>query len=203
MTSSPGPMFSAIRHANNASLPDDIPIACAQLQYRAMASSHSSTLGPNMKSWDCMTSAIADSTSVLIGEYCALRSNRGTCMSIISFADDYFCSSGDVLAVEHFRPNLYSGVHQVRPHDNGSHFPNISLYRWNPVIRVFVRVDSSIRLDAPDFRRPTHRLVRLWLQQHRNPRMHSCQSSLRKQSWHSRRSCSRAPTSSFRTTNAY
>src|ERR1700693_5026425 len=55
-----------------------------------MASSHSSTLGPNMNCWDWRTSAIADSTSVLIKEYCALRSSRGTCMCVISFSDDFF-----------------------------------------------------------------------------------------------------------------
>jgi hypothetical protein len=47
-------------------------------------------LGPNMKRWDCRTSAIADSTSVLIKEYCALRSKRETCMCIVSFSDDFF-----------------------------------------------------------------------------------------------------------------
>ena len=30
MTSSPGPMFSAIRQASNASLPEETPIPCEQ-----------------------------------------------------------------------------------------------------------------------------------------------------------------------------
>ena len=33
MTSSPGPMFSAIRQASRASLPDETPIACEQPEY--------------------------------------------------------------------------------------------------------------------------------------------------------------------------
>src|SRR6266852_270100 len=80
MTSSPGPMFSAIRQANRASLPDETPTACEQLQYLAIASSHCSTFGPKMKCCDSITSAMAASTSALIVEYCALRSSSGTCI---------------------------------------------------------------------------------------------------------------------------
>ncbi len=81
MTSSPGPMFSTIKHASKASVPEETPTACEQLLYSAIAFSHSSTLGPRMKCWDSITSAIAASTSALIVAYCALRSSSGTCIS--------------------------------------------------------------------------------------------------------------------------
>ena len=51
-----------------------------QPQYRAIAVSHSATLGPKMKCWETITSAIDASTSALIVEYCALRSSSGTCI---------------------------------------------------------------------------------------------------------------------------
>src|SRR5271165_4404637 len=78
MTSSPGPMFSAIRQASKASVPDDTPTACEHCEYAAMAFSHCSTFGPRMKCWDSSTSAIAASTSALMVAYCALRSSSGT-----------------------------------------------------------------------------------------------------------------------------
>ena len=59
MTSSPGPMFSAMRQASRASLPDDTPIPWEQFEYAAMAFSHCSTFGPRMKCWDSITSAMA------------------------------------------------------------------------------------------------------------------------------------------------
>src|SRR5271165_3457666 len=80
MTSSPGPMFSAIRQASKASVPEDTPIACEQCEYAAIPFSHCSTFGPKMKCWDSSTSAIAASTSALMVAYCALRSNSGTFM---------------------------------------------------------------------------------------------------------------------------
>src|SRR5436309_122298 len=80
MTSSPWPMFSAIKHASNASLPDETPMACEQPEYCATAFSHCSTFGPRMKCCDSMTSAIAASTSALMERYWALRSSNGTCM---------------------------------------------------------------------------------------------------------------------------
>src|ERR1700730_5676458 len=78
MTSSPAPMFSAMRQANRASLPDETPIACEQFEYAATAFSHCSTFGPKMKCWDSNTSATAPSTSALMVAYCALRSSNGT-----------------------------------------------------------------------------------------------------------------------------
>src|SRR3981189_2769169 len=78
MTSSPVPMFSAMRQARRASLPDETPIACEQREYCAIALSHSSTFGPRMKCWDSSTSAIGLSTSALKAVYCALRSSSGT-----------------------------------------------------------------------------------------------------------------------------
>src|SRR5882672_2518865 len=80
MTSSPGPIFSAIRHAKSASVPEETPTACEQLLYCAIAFSHCSTFGPKMKCCDSITSAMAASTSDLIVEYCALRSSSGTCI---------------------------------------------------------------------------------------------------------------------------
>src|SRR6266851_8011421 len=85
MTSSPGPMFSAIKQASKASLPDETPTACAQWLYSAIAFSHCSTFGPKMKCWDSITSAMAASTSALIVEYCALRSSSATCILCLLF----------------------------------------------------------------------------------------------------------------------
>src|SRR5437764_2726520 len=48
-----------------------------------MAFSHSCTLGPRMKCWDSITSAMAVSTSDLMRRYCALRSNNGTSMDLL------------------------------------------------------------------------------------------------------------------------
>src|SRR5437762_426398 len=78
MTSSPGPMFSAIRQASRASLPEETPIACEHPEYAAIAFSHCSTLGPSMKCWDSNTSASAFSISAFMAAYCALRSSSGT-----------------------------------------------------------------------------------------------------------------------------
>src|SRR5713101_5955296 len=85
MTSSPGPVFSAIKQASKASLPEETPTACEHWLYSAIAFSHCSTFGPRMKCWDSMTSASAASTSALIVEYCALRSSSGTCIVTLLF----------------------------------------------------------------------------------------------------------------------
>src|SRR5256885_1439290 len=45
-----------------------------------MADSQATTLGPRIKCWDAITSAIAASTSALMVAYCALRSSNGTCI---------------------------------------------------------------------------------------------------------------------------
>src|SRR5262245_44894751 len=71
-------MFSAIRQASRASLPDETPTACVHPEYAAMAFSHWSTFGPNMKCCDSSTSAIAISISALMAAYCALRSSNKT-----------------------------------------------------------------------------------------------------------------------------
>ena len=71
-------MFSAIRQASRASLPEDTPMAWEHFEYAAMAFSHCSTFGPRMKCWDSNTLAIAASTSPLMAAYCALRSSSGT-----------------------------------------------------------------------------------------------------------------------------
>src|SRR5437016_8697225 len=52
ITSSPGPIFSAIRQANKASLPEETPTAWVQPQWCAIACSHCSTFGPKMNCWD-------------------------------------------------------------------------------------------------------------------------------------------------------
>src|SRR5258708_24539155 len=85
ITSSPGPMFSAIKQANKASVPDETPTACEHPLYCAIACSHCSTFGPRMNCCDCITSAIADSISGLIVAYCALRSSSGTCIGSFVF----------------------------------------------------------------------------------------------------------------------
>src|SRR5207249_2550359 len=80
MTSSPGPMSSAIRQASRASLPDETPTAWEHFEYVAMAFSHCSTFEPRMKCCDSNTSAIAASDLALMAAYCALRSSSGTFM---------------------------------------------------------------------------------------------------------------------------
>src|SRR5207245_266311 len=71
-------MFSAMRQASRASLPDETPMPCEHLEYAATAFSHCSTFGPRMKCWDSNTSLRATSISALMAEYCALRSRSGT-----------------------------------------------------------------------------------------------------------------------------
>ena len=73
MTSSPGPMFSAMRQVSKASLPEETRSAYEQPEYAAMAFSHWSTFGPRMKCWDSITSAIAASTSALIAAVLRLK----------------------------------------------------------------------------------------------------------------------------------
>src|SRR3954471_12769835 len=50
-----------------------------------MALSQRSTIGPRMKCWASITSAIAASISDLIERYCALRSSNGTFISGVLF----------------------------------------------------------------------------------------------------------------------
>src|SRR5256885_6426259 len=93
MTSSPAPMFSAIRQASSASLPDETPTACWLPQYSAIACSHCSTFGPRMKCCDASTSRTAASTSALIARYWDLRSSNGTFMlGLVSHLSVRFCA---------------------------------------------------------------------------------------------------------------
>src|SRR6266478_749003 len=94
MTSSPVPIFSAIKHANKASVPEETPTACEHPLYCAIACSHCSTFGPKMKCWDSITSAISASTSDFIVAYCAFRSRSGTCMR--GFLSQLHCYQFDI-----------------------------------------------------------------------------------------------------------
>src|SRR5712664_3363504 len=118
MTSSPGPMFSAIRQANKASLPDETPTACEQPQYRAIAFSHCSTFGPKMKCCDSITSAMAASTSALIVAYCALRSSSGTCILRLLL----FQLSVGLGALAQFRWQRYFFIQVEAPQNAGLNF---------------------------------------------------------------------------------
>jgi hypothetical protein len=79
-TSSPGPTPAAISAARIASVPDDMPIACATPMRSASARSSPSTTGPLMNRWLSHTASIARSTSGRIRENCADRSRSGTCI---------------------------------------------------------------------------------------------------------------------------
>src|SRR3954465_9685871 len=87
MTSSPGLIFSAIRQANNASVPEETPIPNAQFEYCAMALSHSCTHGPSMKFCDSTTCAMTLSMSPFIDRYCAFKSSNGTFMENCCFRE--------------------------------------------------------------------------------------------------------------------
>ena len=64
MTSSPGPMPSAISATSSASVPDDTPMACATPSWRASLALEARRLRrPRMKRWLSHTRVIAASTS--------------------------------------------------------------------------------------------------------------------------------------------
>src|SRR5690606_39205416 len=88
ITSSPGPMPSAINATSSASVPDETPIPCAHREYAATSASSRSTWGPSTKCCDSHTSAMTASTSVRIAAYWAFRSSSGT------FIKQGFSSSG-------------------------------------------------------------------------------------------------------------
>src|SRR3954469_3571897 len=103
MTSSPLPVFSAIRQASSASLPDETPTACGLPQYCAIACSHCSTLGPRMKCCDSSTSRTAASTSALMARYCDLRPSNGTFMlGLISHLSVRFCAPAQLRGERRF-----------------------------------------------------------------------------------------------------
>ena len=77
-TSSPGPIFSAISAASNASVPDDTPMACRTRSIAASSRSSASTSGPMMKRCESQTRVMAASTSSRMPAYCAFRSSSGT-----------------------------------------------------------------------------------------------------------------------------
>ena len=77
ITSSPGPMSSAIRLTSRASLPEETVTACGEPQYAASFASHSVTVGPRMHCWVSSTASTAGRISSRMVAYWALRSNRG------------------------------------------------------------------------------------------------------------------------------
>jgi len=64
ITSSPGPIFNAIRERSKASVPDATPMPCLTSQYAAKFASSSFTSGPRIKPPCLKTPAIADSISL-------------------------------------------------------------------------------------------------------------------------------------------
>ncbi len=78
ITSSPGPIPSAISAISRASLPDETVTAWAQPQYGASLLSHSATAGPRMHCWLSKTPSTAARISSRIVAYWTLRSSRGT-----------------------------------------------------------------------------------------------------------------------------
>ena len=78
ITSSPGPMSSAIRQISRASLPEETVMACGQPQYGASLASHSVTAGPRMHCWLSSTASTAARISSRIVAYWAFRSSSGT-----------------------------------------------------------------------------------------------------------------------------
>src|ERR1043165_2755203 len=78
MTSSPGPMPSAISASSSASVPDETLIACATPSCAASTASSASISGPMMKRWLSATRVIAARISSRSGWYWAWRSSSGT-----------------------------------------------------------------------------------------------------------------------------
>ena len=77
MTSSPGPIPSAISETSSASVPDDRPIANGTPTNAAISRSKASTSGPMMNCCEAQTRAIASSTSRRMEAYWRVRSRRG------------------------------------------------------------------------------------------------------------------------------
>src|SRR5262245_21036760 len=87
ITSSPGPMPSAISESKIASLPDAHPTACITPQYSAMAASNFVTAGPCTNAPLRDTSVIAASSSVSRRLFSRVTSSIGTGMDG-ALADD-------------------------------------------------------------------------------------------------------------------
>ena len=83
MTSSPGPMPSAISTASSASVPDDTAIASPASRDTASSRSSASTSAPMMNRWLSQTRAIAARISARMGRYCASRSRSGTLFTAV------------------------------------------------------------------------------------------------------------------------
>src|SRR6185437_14773224 len=81
ITSSPGPMPSAMRARSSASVPEETPIPCSHPVYRARLSSSSRTCAPRMNCWLRHTRSMADWASAAIFAYCCVRSSSGTFMA--------------------------------------------------------------------------------------------------------------------------
>ncbi|OPY10207.1 MAG: hypothetical protein A4E68_00012 [Syntrophaceae bacterium PtaB.Bin095] len=77
-TSSPGPMPSAMRLSQRASVPFPTPTACLQPQNAAKSFSNFATKGPPAKAVFSMTSPMAAWISSLMVWYWAFRSKKGT-----------------------------------------------------------------------------------------------------------------------------
>ena len=82
ITSSPGPMSSAIKAASTASVPDDRPIACGTSRCSHSSRSRPSTSGPPMNRWLSQTRVTASRMAWRSGVYCAWRSSNGTVTNI-------------------------------------------------------------------------------------------------------------------------
>src|SRR3954466_3582047 len=89
ITSSPGPMPSAINATRIASVPELRPIACGTPRYCATSRSSPSTSGPPMNRWLSQTRAMAARISSRSGRYCAFRSRSGTVVKAASALHDF------------------------------------------------------------------------------------------------------------------
>ena len=82
-TSSPGPMFSAMRAASSASVPEETPMAACTWSIAASSRSSASISGPPMKRWLSQTVEMAARISSRMGAYWAWRSSRGTEVTVV------------------------------------------------------------------------------------------------------------------------
>src|SRR5580765_3503806 len=89
ITSSPGPMPSAMSTASSASVPDETVTASATPSMAANSASIASTSGPRMKRWLSHTRVMAARISSRMGAYCAVRSRSGTLMAVAGEAGGF------------------------------------------------------------------------------------------------------------------
>ena len=71
MTSSPGPMPSAISASSTASVPEDTAMVCSMPSWAASSRSSASISGPMMNCWLSQTRAMAARTSARSGPFWA------------------------------------------------------------------------------------------------------------------------------------